>query len=231
MKRPLQPIAHRGGWTESWYYGLMDWVGAAGKSWPQNEDARNRSPWRLRCGDLAGQSDLHPASRLAMRFRLAPAALSFARLARQPPACTGGCAFPLTTQEQPPDPHRSYALQQCRMTDLRLAPDIASFGPASDRTSGLRQTLYLPATPAVRFPACAEPGSSGAVEEVPPAFTGCPVPRPSLAAGSSLSLGARSSSFTGQLTFGLRPRPSLPAPLADLPRLSRNLDSLGTSGG
>jgi len=169
---------------------------------------------------------LHPASRLAIRLRLAPAASSFARLARQPPACTGGCAFPLTPQEQPPDPHRSYALQQCRMAGLRLAPDAASYGPASDRTSGSRRTRYLPATPAVRFPACAETRISGPADEEFPAYAGCPLLQPSLAADSTLSPGARSSSFTGRLTFGLRRRPSLPAPLVDLPRLSRNLDPL-----
>ncbi len=120
------------------------------------EGARNRSPWRLRCGDLAGQSDSPPASGLTTCLRLAPSAPLSARLARLPPACTG-C---------PPSSSRRRAILRLSseatpsssavQLSLRLAPQAEPSNPASDRSSGFHRTHYLPATPPDRLSACAD---------------------------------------------------------------------------
>jgi hypothetical protein len=91
-----------------------------------------------------------------MSFGLAPSASPYARLVRLPPAFTDCHAFQLTPLKLPPTLIGSYALQQRRLIQLRLAPQTVSLGSASDSTSGFHRLRYLPATPSVRPPACAD---------------------------------------------------------------------------
>ena len=170
-------------------------------------------------------------ARFAAGFRLAPVAALFARLVRLRPACTGCDAFQLTPQELSPDSHR------------KLSPPAAP----SDSPSSLRRRLFLPALLPIKPPACAgrsifqllpriklqlspEPLSLGTANNVPPAFTGCPIVSLRWRPTSSFRLRPYLPASLADPACGLHRPPCLPLPLDDSLRLAQNLGSFGTSG-
>jgi hypothetical protein len=77
--------------------------------------------------------------------------------------------------------------------NLRLAPPLAAFGSASDRTSGFHRRRYLPATPSDRYPTFIGTSSFGPADEELSVFTGCSI-----------------VSLRWRLTSCFRKRPDLP---------------------
>jgi hypothetical protein len=136
------------------------------------EGARDRSPWRLRCGDLK----VSRTHFLRLGWQRAPGL-------RRLPHCSPGwraclrlapAATPSSSRRRanPRLSSEAIALQQCRP----LPPSACAAGlilrPCLRQVPRLAPGAYLPATPLVRPSACADALSLGATGAEPPAFTG-----------------------------------------------------------
>jgi len=179
------------------------------------EGARNRSPWRLRCGDLK-------VSRTHFLRLSSQRAHGLRRLPHCPPgwrACLrlAPAATPSSSRRRanPRLSSEAIALQQCRPTPPSACATGWILRPCLQQVPRLAPDACLPATPLARLSACADALSLGATGALLPAFTGRRISSLRWRPASVFRQKPDPSSFPGLLVPGLRRTPSLPVPLAD----------------